>query len=354
MADSPAFTVLMPTYNAGPFLRPAVESILQQSFRNFEFLIIEDASTDGSAEVLHEYAGGDSRIRVVNNKINLGVTRSLNRGLSLARAPWIARMDADDISKPERLARQWQEIRRNPTASFITSTFETIDAGGRVVERPHMGIYFKQDLLPWYLLFYNRVGGHGQVCYSAEMMGKVGGYDESTVRGQDYELWPRLLRQAPCAVIREPLYQWRRDNPNSVSRTRRDDTSTRVAIREIAAMCGVDVTPEEATAFRHFWQRTCQETFDCAAIQRRLLDLANRFRPSRPVPNLQRRLRCTVAQGWLANALRAWHSGNFRRAVTHVALSREAAGKYWPRAVAEFSYELCMVAKAARSRLRAK
>jgi len=109
---SPSLTVLMPVYNGGEFLRGAVESILGQTYSNFEFLIVDDGSTDESLEICRGFR--DPRIRLEENGRNLGLIATLNRGLDLAEGDYIARMDSDDVSFPARLARQVQFMEDNP------------------------------------------------------------------------------------------------------------------------------------------------------------------------------------------------------------------------------------------------
>jgi len=112
MADRPKVTVLMSAYNAERYVAEAVDSVLAQTFPDFEFLIFEDASTDGTREILRRYA--DPRIRLVENETNLGLTRNLERGMLMARGESVARMDADDISMPERWARQFEYLGVHP------------------------------------------------------------------------------------------------------------------------------------------------------------------------------------------------------------------------------------------------
>ena len=98
---NPKVAVLMSVYNGEKYLREAINSILSQTFNDFEFLIINDGSTDGTADILKSYT--DSRIKIINNEKNIGLTKSLNKGLKIAKGEYIARQDADDISMPERL-----------------------------------------------------------------------------------------------------------------------------------------------------------------------------------------------------------------------------------------------------------
>ncbi|TNE70794.1 glycosyltransferase family 2 protein, partial [bacterium] len=102
--ESPVITCLMSVYNGEEFLREAMDSILDQTYTNFEFLIINDGSTDDTVPIIESY--DDPRIRLIHNEVNIGLTKSLNKGIGLAKGEYIARMDADDISLPERFERQ--------------------------------------------------------------------------------------------------------------------------------------------------------------------------------------------------------------------------------------------------------
>ena len=129
----PPLSVVMPVHNAGPFLADAIGSVLDQTYSDFEFVILDDASTDGSFEVAREWATQDPRIRLERSCTNLGLVGSSNAVVELARADVIARMDADDISDPNRLARQWQVLSDHPDASLVGALADGIDARGRRV-----------------------------------------------------------------------------------------------------------------------------------------------------------------------------------------------------------------------------
>jgi len=120
--NQPQLTVLMPVYNGGPFLRSAIESILNQDFSDFDFLIIDDGSTDGSHEIAASYA--DPRIRLESNGRNLGLIATLNRGLDLARGTYVARMDADDIAFPDRLSKQLTFMEAHPEIGLCGTWYE--------------------------------------------------------------------------------------------------------------------------------------------------------------------------------------------------------------------------------------
>ncbi len=133
MNATPSISVLTTVYNAGRFFDASIRSILNQTFRDFEFLIVDDASTDGSAGVAGEWARKDSRIRVIRNEANKGQTPCLNQGLALARGRWIARQDADDLSHPLRLTRQFEHVTLKPGTVLLGTNGRIIDEGDRLV-----------------------------------------------------------------------------------------------------------------------------------------------------------------------------------------------------------------------------
>src|SRR3990170_6879460 len=116
----PTLTVLMPVYNAGNYLHEAIESILSQTFRDFEFLIIDDASTDSSVDIIESFQ--DPRIRLVKNDINMGITATLNKGIELSTTELIARMDADDISYVDRLQKQYEYFKKDKSCTLLSTS----------------------------------------------------------------------------------------------------------------------------------------------------------------------------------------------------------------------------------------
>ena len=139
MNPTPLVSVLMPVFNAEKYLREAIESILNQTFADFEFLILNDGSTDGSKEIILSYA--DTRIRYVENESNLGLIETLNKGIALCKGKYIARMDSDDISLPDRLRRQYRFMEKYPNIGVCGTWAKVIGAGnvveGKIVNQTH-------------------------------------------------------------------------------------------------------------------------------------------------------------------------------------------------------------------------
>jgi len=205
----------MSVYNGERYLQESVESILNQTFPDFEFIIIDDGSTDSSGEILQDYAQRDNRIRVVS-RTHLGLAESLNRGISLARGEWIARQDADDISDHDRLRSQVEFLQANPTVGILGTVVKIIDKEGNVV-----GIIeheLKNGDIRFRLLRDNSLT-HGSVMFSRSVFEKVGGYDEDIEYTQDYDLWCRMSRHTDLANLPLSLYAWR-DLETNISNAR--------------------------------------------------------------------------------------------------------------------------------------
>jgi glycosyltransferase involved in cell wall biosynthesis len=203
-ARAPAVTVLMPAYNAGSLLRQAVDSILAQTFTDFECLIIDDGSRDGSVEALQTI--GDPRLRIVLNPRNLGLVATLNYGIELARAPLIARMDADDISLPDRLHCQVEAFRLRPGLGLLGSWAEVIDAAGRTAGHIQLPIEHRQIALA---MLRDNVFVHPSVMVRASVLRDLGGYPVDFPAAEDYAMWLRILLRHEVANLPKTLVQYR-------------------------------------------------------------------------------------------------------------------------------------------------
>lgn len=184
----PLVTVLLPVYNAERHLAESVQSILDQTFSDFELLIVDDGSTDKSAEIIHLFT--DKRIRYIKNEQNLKLIKTLNRGLQEARGEFIARMDSDDISFPQRLERQLQFFQRRPDVDVAgTFAIRIDDKGlhGALIKRPVGDELQKTVWWPTPLL-------HPTVMMRRQVVDRGFTYDESCLHCEDYDLWIRLSK----------------------------------------------------------------------------------------------------------------------------------------------------------------
>ena len=207
----PELTVLMAVYNAEPYVDAAIKSILSQTFADFEFLILNDGSIDGSRDRIASYA--DPRIRLIDNPENLGLTATLNRGLALAQSPIVARQDADDLSHPERLEKQIAHLRSHPHVALLGAQGRSIDHTGKYLEP--MDRALEETSIRWENLFYNSFI-HTAVAFRTAIARDLGGYDETVCYCQDYHLWVRFMREHQVANLPERLVS-RRVHPASMT-----------------------------------------------------------------------------------------------------------------------------------------
>jgi len=203
---TPAVSVVMSVYNGLPYLEEAVGSVLHQTFEDFEFIIINDGSTDGSGAVLERMGGQDSRIRLFHQE-NQGLAAALNRGIDAARGPYIARMDDDDISFPKRLERQVQFLDAHPEVGVLGTQISSIDAEGNA-HPSYWALPTTPGLTAWRTLFRCSLC-HPAVMMRREVVTQVGGYDASLQAGQDTELWSRLVLRTRLQSLPEVLLQRR-------------------------------------------------------------------------------------------------------------------------------------------------
>ena len=199
----PKITVLMSVHNGEKYLNEAIESILNQTYRDFEFLIVNDGSTDGSREIIKAYK--DPRINLVDNERNIGLTKSLNHGLKMSRGEYIARQDADDISFPERLEKQISILERNREIALLGSWYLEIDENGNPLREYKLPCEPLQ--ICWDSIFYC---SFSTVVFRRERILKnVGFYDESFRYAQDWELYSKIARTHTVVNIGEYLIKYR-------------------------------------------------------------------------------------------------------------------------------------------------
>jgi len=209
---NPKVTVLMSVYNGEGYLREAIDSVLSQTYSDFEFLIIDDGSTDGSVDIIRSYL--DPRIRLIENEKNIGLTRSLNKGLKLSRGEYIARMDGDDIALPERLEKQVHFLNEHVNVGLVGGSDITINGVGDEIG-------FRKKLTNNGALKQGLLAGDNQFCHPSSMfrkecIEKVGPYREEFKMAQDYDLWLRIAEEFELANIEEALCK-HRIIPDSIS-----------------------------------------------------------------------------------------------------------------------------------------
>ena len=208
----PKVTVLMSVYNREHFVREAIDSILAQTLHDFEFIIINDGSTDKTREIILSYK--DPRIQLVDNSENLGIPKSLNKGLNLAQGEFVARFDSDDISEPQRLARQVAFLDANPKTVLVGSWYEEIDEQGNILQRCTLPCDCTQ--IRWGLLFYTPFLNSSAMFRRTVVLQGVGFYNQDFIYAQDHELWARIASLFPIANLSEYLVKYR-VHPSSIT-----------------------------------------------------------------------------------------------------------------------------------------
>lgn len=199
----PAVSVLMATHNNAPFLRAAIDSILNQTFTDFEFIIVNDASTDETPAILDSYK--DPRIVRLDNPTNLKLATSLNRGMEIARSELIARMDGDDISLPERLERQVQYMTTHPEVGILGTQWNHINPEGEIQGQTNHPL--THGLIMWtYLTRLAYPLTHPTVIMRRNLVMDNGGYNTDYPREQDGELFLRLIDRTRYANLPDVLY----------------------------------------------------------------------------------------------------------------------------------------------------
>lgn len=200
----PAISVLLPVYNSAHFVEKAITSILTQTMKNFEFIIINDGSTDSTGEILQRFAYKDIHIRLVQRP-NKGLIFTLNEGIALARSPFIARMDADDIALPNRLKCQYEYLNKHPETIALGSYIQLMDKNDEIYRTKRLPIgHHIQETFRW-----GSPLAHPSVMIRTEAVRKVGGYPSDFPAAEDYALWLRLLSLGKIDNLPDVLLSYR-------------------------------------------------------------------------------------------------------------------------------------------------
>ena len=209
--NNPKVTVLMPAYNAGKYIGEAISSVLQQSFADFELLIVNDGSTDDTERIIRSFT--DPRVVLINQE-NKGVSAALNLGLVYARAPYIARFDADDICLPNRLKVQYEFITSYPEYTIIGSAVDYIDADGHFIFTHHPEGHLNEEIQGLKYTICPFI--HSSVFYKKSAVVNSGGYNEHAYTYEDHFLWVNILKNEKACNLSLPLIKVRL-NPESIT-----------------------------------------------------------------------------------------------------------------------------------------
>ncbi len=235
---TPVLSVVLPCYNAAEFLQESITSVLNQTFTDFELLIIDDGSIDGSLEIISIQI--DPRIKVIRNEKNLGLIKTLNAGIAAAKGKYIARMDADDVSRSERFEKQISFLEKNLNVG-VCGTWMYMIHNKKVYKHR----YLTSDSIKSALVFNNPIV-HPSVMMRKDLFNNTEAYDPAFLHGEDYALWISLLGKTDFAVLDEPLIEYRA-HADQVSRlfnsTQRD--SVKKAQESIFDYLGIKTNEEE-------------------------------------------------------------------------------------------------------------
>lgn len=191
----------MAVYNGAPFLAEAVDSVLRQTLEDLELIVVDDGSTDGSADIAASMARRDGRVRLYR-RAHAGFVPTITLGCALARARYIARMDADDVAAPERLQRQLDVLEARPQLALLGTAVVVVDAAGRAhytIRYPGTDREIRRSILHWNCF------AHPTVVMRAQALRAVGGYRRALLHAEDYDLWLRLIEIGEAANLSEPL-----------------------------------------------------------------------------------------------------------------------------------------------------
>lgn len=245
----PLVSVIMPVYNGERYLREAMESILNQTFTDFEFIIVNDGSTDGTAAILKCYQQKDKRVHVCHQE-NRGIVSSLNRGCRLAKGKYIARMDADDVSLVTRFAKQVEYMEAHPEVGVLGTWIEYIDKNGA----PH-GVWHMPTspaVIGWSLLFGTCLA-HPSVMMRQDIIKQIGFYHPEALHVEDYDLWARASVVTQIANLPEDLLKRRVCGESVCSNHQQTQEQNVIKIMQSMAtrLMNSEVSIEEVEALRY-------------------------------------------------------------------------------------------------------
>ena len=250
MPSVPRVSVVMPIFNEGLLAGESIESVLSQTFTDFEFIIVDDGSTDGTPEILATCAARDARVRVRRLPRNVSFREALNEGCRLARGEFIARLDGDDVCLPNRLAYQVAYLDAHPEVGVVGSAVQLVDKDGvrgRVKRFPD-----EPSLVAWSMFFFNSVA-HPAVMMRREMLDRVGFYPSECAGGtEDYALFTALSRITRLANLSDVLLLHRTwsEIMTHPSWEAQERDACRIASETATACCGVQIPRDHASLLR--------------------------------------------------------------------------------------------------------
>lgn len=251
---TPTATVLLPVYNGEKYLVESLDSLLAQSYADFEILAINDASTDGSARILEDYARRDRRIRILTQASNRGLIETLTLGVETSQANYIFRHDGDDRAHPDRIAASLAYLRKNPETVILGSSMNRIRADGRLLGTQRFPE--RDPEIRWQFLFRNPFA-HSTVAFHRETARKLGGYAKSAKHAEDYNLWTRMAGVGKLANLTEVYCDYRVHDENITSKNTNEmnAASARIGSAWLQKLLGNSADGEMAALWMRFRER---------------------------------------------------------------------------------------------------
>lgn len=252
---APRVSIVMAAYNATQFLAEALDDLLAQTFTDFELILVDDGSTDGTLAVLESYAAADGRVVVLKNEVNQGLPKSLNVGIEHCRAALIARADADDRYPPDRLAKQVAFLDAHPEVGLLSGAVDKIDEQGKYL----LSARFPTDdgQIRMRELFLNSFT-HPGVMYRTDLVRSIGGYDPDFFTSEDADLYSRLRPLTKAANLEDTVVYYRKHGAASTQNRKSKDVALSLSVRQrlISEYLQRPVGIQEAEALQEvFWAR---------------------------------------------------------------------------------------------------
>jgi glycosyltransferase involved in cell wall biosynthesis len=251
--NNPKISVIMPNYNAGLFIAEAIEGVLNQTFKEFEFIIIDDGSTDDSWSIIQKYAQKDPRIIALKNEKNVKICKTLNRGLEIARGDYIARMDSDDVATPTWLSTilLFMEKTGNRQVGVCGSNFFMIDANGKDIGKK---TFPETDEACKQAFWFRNPMGHNTVLIRKKCFAELGVYDDNFLPAEDLELWMRFGQKYKLHNIQKFLVKYRVSGNNSTIKNQKIMIKAALKCRATARdKCGYKMTFKGYVSFVITW-----------------------------------------------------------------------------------------------------
>lgn len=253
---APRVTVLTTVLNGAPYLDEAIESVLRQTFSDFEYVVVDDGSTDATPVILEAWRARDSRLVVLRNDTNRGIPASANAGLAVARGDYVARLDADDVCEPDRLQREVDVLDARPDVALVSMNHLIMRVDGVVLRKTSH--HAPSEVVEHLLQYGNAVGAHSVTMYRRRAAATVGGYDVRYALAQDYDLWTRLAREGRVVVLREAGARYRL-HPDSVTTSKAERLErevSEIAARTLRQYLGREIASGEIVSLTTLWSRS--------------------------------------------------------------------------------------------------